>query len=258
MKKLINSFGIAFSMYSRIPVPSCDWTEENMKYVMCFFPWIGAVIGAVSVGWYYLAGWLGMNEVLRVIVQMMLPVLITGGIHLDGMLDTADALSSWRPMERRIEILKDSHAGAFAIITCVVYFFLCYGAVDSLEPAMMAVYGCSFAVSRSLSGFSVVTFPKMKKEGTVADFSKKAETKRIQRTMVCYLILLGAAMLVLNPVIGAAGICGAGLTFFYYYKMAMKNFGGINGDLAGWFVSVCELVMPLCMVLVGLIQNIVG
>ena len=48
MKRLANSFGIAFSMYSRIPMVRCDWTEENMKYVMCFFPWIGAVIGALA------------------------------------------------------------------------------------------------------------------------------------------------------------------------------------------------------------------
>ena len=48
MKRLANSFGIAFSMYSRIPMVRCDWTEENMKYVMCFFPWIGAVIGALG------------------------------------------------------------------------------------------------------------------------------------------------------------------------------------------------------------------
>ena len=50
MKRLANSFGIAFSMYSRIPMVRCDWTEENMKYVMCFFPWIGAVIGALCFG----------------------------------------------------------------------------------------------------------------------------------------------------------------------------------------------------------------
>ena len=61
---------------------------------------------------------------------MLIPFFVTGGIHLDGMLDTADALSSWRPMERRIEILKDSHAGAFAILICVVYFFLLYAVTD--------------------------------------------------------------------------------------------------------------------------------
>ena len=73
MKRLANSFGIAFSMYSRIPMVRCDWTEENMKYVMCFFPWIGAVIGALCFGWYHLASWLSVDAVLAVIVLMMIP-----------------------------------------------------------------------------------------------------------------------------------------------------------------------------------------
>lgn len=254
MKRLANSFGIAFSMYSRIPMVRCDWTEENMKYVMCFFPWIGAVIGALCFGWYHLASWLSVDAVLAVIILMMIPFFVTGGIHLDGMLDTADALSSWRPMERRIEILKDSHAGAFAIITCVTYFFLLYGVTHSIDQAILPVYAFTFVVSRSLSGFAVVTFPKMKKEGTVADFSKKAETKRIQVTLICYLAIAFILMIWIDPGYGIAGTVGALLTFAYYHYMAMKNFGGINGDLAGWFLSMCELVMPACMVAVQLIR----
>lgn len=254
MKRLANSFGIAFSMYSRIPMVRCEWTEENMKYVMCFFPWIGAVIGVLCFGWYHLASWLAVDPVLAAIVLMMIPVLVTGGIHLDGMLDTADALSSWRPLERRIEILKDSHAGAFAIITCVVYFFLLYGVTYSIDASILRVYVFTFIVSRSLSGFAVVTFPKMKKEGTVADFSKKAQTKRIQITMICYLVIVFAVMIWIDPWYGIAGTAGAMLTFAYYHHMAMKNFGGINGDLAGWFLSMCELIMPACMVVSGLLQ----
>jgi len=48
MKKLYHSFLIAFSMYSKIPMPQCEWTEENMAYAMCFFPWVGAVIGGLT------------------------------------------------------------------------------------------------------------------------------------------------------------------------------------------------------------------
>ena len=48
MKSLWNSFKIAFAMFSKIPVPQAEWTKENMKYMFCFFPFIGAVIGAVS------------------------------------------------------------------------------------------------------------------------------------------------------------------------------------------------------------------
>ena len=115
-----------------------------------------------------------------------------------------------------------------------------------------------FIVSRSLSGLSVVSFPKMKKEGTVADFSKKAETGRIRVTLICYLVLAITGMFILNPLYGAAAIVGAFLTFGWYYRMAMKNFGVINGDLAGWFLSNCELVMPLFMVAAHLIAAKLG
>ena len=51
MKKFYHSFLIAFSMYSKIPMPQCEWNEENMAYAMCFFPWIGVAIGGGMVGY---------------------------------------------------------------------------------------------------------------------------------------------------------------------------------------------------------------
>lgn len=224
-----------------------------MKYVMCFFPWIGIVIGALCFGWNALAAWLGVSAPLRNVIWMLLPVAVSGGIHLDGLLDTADAMSSWRPREKRLEILKDSHAGAFAIITGAAYFFLLYGTLDMVKGELVIVYAFTFVVSRSLSGLSVVTFPKASASGTVAGFAKNAETRVIQITLILYLILAAGAMLVLQPVYGAAALVGAGLAFLWYYRLAMKNFGGINGDLAGCFLSVCELAMPLALVLMELI-----
>lgn len=257
MKRLWSSMNIAFSMFSRLPAAQCDWSEENMKYMMCFFPWIGIVIGALCFAWEFLAGFLGVSTAFRNVILMLVPLGVTGGIHLDGLLDTADAMSSWRPREKRLEILKDSHAGAFAIIICAAYFFLMYAVLDMVQGTMIPVYVCTFLVSRSLSGLAVVTFPKASASGTVAGFARDAQTRIIQTTMVVYLILAFGAMAALHPVYGVAGILGAGLTFLWYYRMAMKNFGGINGDLAGCFLSVCELVMPLMMVIAGLIWKVI-
>lgn len=98
-----------------------DWNKENMKYTFCFFPFIGLVIGALS----YLVGWaggkFGFNPSFVSAVLVLVPVMVTGGIHVDGLLDTSDALSSWQERERRLEILKDSHAGAFAVITACAF-----------------------------------------------------------------------------------------------------------------------------------------
>jgi adenosylcobinamide-GDP ribazoletransferase len=215
------------------------------------------VIGALCLGWDALASWCNLHAPLRNVILMMIPIAVSGGIHLDGLLDTADALSSWRPMEKRLEILKDSHAGAFAIITCAVYFFLMYGVVDMVEGPLIPVYVFTFTISRSLSACSVVTFPKASAKGTVAGFSKNAQTRVIQASCILYLVLCTVCVLAIQPVYGAATVAAALLTFLWYYRMAMKQFGGINGDLAGCFLSVCELVVPFVLVVVSVIYTVI-
>ena len=170
IKRIWNSFKIAFSMYSRIPMPRSEWTDENKSYAMCFFPWIGAVIGLLSYGVFRFSKWFDGNgggnySLFFVIFLILIPVFITGGIHLDGFLDTQDALSSWQTKERRLEILKDSHAGAFAIISCTIYFLMYIGVYSCLSVRSMEVIAYSFMLSRTLSGLSVVTFPQARKKG---------------------------------------------------------------------------------------------
>ncbi|MDD2979663.1 MAG: adenosylcobinamide-GDP ribazoletransferase [Hespellia sp.] len=261
MGQLWNNFKIAFSMYSKIPMPRSDWKKENMKYAMCFFPWIGAAIGVCSVLFFYLMSWLqtggtAISDSFVTVVLLLIPVCITGGIHLDGLLDTADAMSSYQERERRLEILKDSHAGAFAIITCVVYFLLYYGVYSMVTRDSIVVIGCSFLLSRTLSGLSVVTFPLAKGTGLVATFSDHAQKKTVRKVLFCYLILVSVVMCIIGGVPGGVGVALAGLTFWYYYRMSVKNFGGITGDLAGWFLQICELVMALGIVLADVFMKV--
>ena len=152
MKTIWNNFKVAFAMYSKIPMPPADWEKENMKYALCFFPWVGLAVGAVSAVLFWLLQQIGAGSMLRAAGLTAVPVLVTGGIHLDGYLDTMDALSSWREKQRRLEILKDPHAGAFAIIMGCLYFVLYAGAAGELVWKIFPAYAFGFAVSRSFSG----------------------------------------------------------------------------------------------------------
>ena len=122
--KVLKSLSMAFTMYSRLPVPRVKWENENMAYAMCFFPLVGAVIGAVLYFWLWLCTRLGIGSELKAAVAVIAPVGISGAIHMDGFCDTADALGSRQTRERKLEILKDPGAGAFALISCCAYFIL--------------------------------------------------------------------------------------------------------------------------------------
>lgn len=249
MKMLWNNFKVAFAMYSKIPMPRADWNKENMKYTFCFFPFIGLVIGALV----YLAGYLGnkfsFHSAFVSVALVLIPVLVTGGIHVDGLLDTSDALSSWQEKERRLEILKDSHAGAFAVITACVYFLALYGAYSQLwrNKTAFLIAAMGFMVSRCFSGISVMTFPKARKDGTVAEFSRKAEEIVVRNVLIAYLVILLAIMVWVQPVLGLVAFGTAFFMFGYYYRKAMKYFGGITGDLAGYFLCLCEAVVAIAL-----------
>ena len=91
---MLKSIIVAFSMYSKIPMPQVEWSEKSMRYYMCFFPAVGAVIGLCVVGGYFLMEKLKMSQSAAAAILTALPVLLNGGIHMDGFMDTMDAKSS--------------------------------------------------------------------------------------------------------------------------------------------------------------------
>ena len=258
MKSLWNSFCIAFAMFSRIPVPRADWSGKNMRYMMCFFPWIGVPIGVLTWLVYEAGQYLQLNAGFLTVLLVLIPVVVTGGIHIDGLLDTADALSSWQERSRRLEILKDSHAGAFAVITCGVYFLLYYGVYSQMGERALPVICISFCLSRTFSGLSVVTFPKAREDGTVAEFSRNAENLRVRNVLLVYLVLLGAGLLFLDFWLGLAALAAGGCAFLFYHHKALKYFGGTTGDLAGYFLCICELGIAFAAVLAECIIRSMG
>ena len=128
---------IAFSTYSKIPMPHFKWDPKALQYSMCAFPLVGAVIGAGEFAIWYLFGFLlQWSEVFTAALLTVFPILITGGIHMDGFLDTVDAKSSYKSKEEKLQILKDPHTGAFAIIRGCLYFLIYFGCMAEVVHAL--------------------------------------------------------------------------------------------------------------------------
>ena len=253
--KLFEPMIIAFSMYSKIPMPRIEWNKDNMKYAMCYFPLIGVLTGILT----WLAGMLLNGEILSGVscgklmfaaVMTLLPVLVSGGIHLDGFMDTMDALGSWGDKEKKLEILKDSHNGAFAVIGICCYFILSLGVWSEIRTELLPAVAAVFVISRALSGLAVVTFPSARGSGLVKTFQDGAQKKVVRVTMIGYLILAAGYLYVISPVCMVTSVVIAGAVFGYYHRMSMKQFGGVTGDLAGYFLQVCELALLVGVLLV--------
>lgn len=251
MGYIIKSFIIAFAMYSKVPMPKVDWSKKNMRYVMCFFPVIGIVIGGVIYGWSMIAYYLNITPILYTIVIILIPLLITGGIHIDGFMDTLDALNSYQTREKKLEILKDPNTGAFAVIGCVAYYLLTFGVWYEVNKIQLPILFIGFVLSRALSGLSVVTFPLAKNSGLVSMFANEANKRLTKKVMIAFIIISSISMIMIHVVVGSICLASAALAFIYYYRISMKEFGGITGDLAGYFLQLCELVMVIGVMIGG-------
>ena len=148
-------------MFSALPMPQFDWNEKNMRYALCAFPLVGVVCGAL----WCVCGVLPLPAAARAAGFCLVPVWVTGGIHLDGYADTCDALSSYGDTAKKLEILKDPHCGAFAVIRLCSYFaayFALCGCV-AFTPRVGVLWTLALVGERALSGLAVAAFPLAKK-----------------------------------------------------------------------------------------------
>ena len=114
----------------------------------------------------------------------------------------------------------------------VYYFILWLGAWDQLLGNYngICIMSLGFMMSRCLSGIGVITFPKARTDGTVAEFSRNASEIAVRNVLITMFVILAALMIWVDPVLGVLAAVSALLVFWWYHHMALKYFGGTTGD----------------------------
>ncbi len=255
---IIRSLIVAVSMYSKIPMTKVDWDEKSMRYAICFFPFVGVILALVSLGWYYLCNLVGASDFFTAATLTAISLLVTGGIHIDGYMDTMDALHSYQSKERKLEILKDPHIGAFSVIMLVLYYLLyeaaavemiqklrLSGAMTTKSIEIFGLFCLGYCLTRTASGLSIVWFRSAKKEGLLYTFASTTQKTRARAILLIELIVVSGALIWIRPIIGATTILAVLAVFFFYRNKSYREFGGITGDLAGWFLSLAELAIVM-------------
>ncbi len=249
---VLKSLCLAFSTYSRIPMIRVYPNKKNMRYMLCFLPIVGAAVGAVFMLWFHVCLHIGIDHACFSAGAAVLSVLMTGGIHACGYLETNDALSSHGTKQKMLEMLKDPHVGAFSIVTAIVYYILYFGFLNEVsiygEAGMIAL---GFVLSRSLCALEMSLMRGAKNSGIlyeVASNSNKAVTVFVSvfTTAVC-----AAVMVLLSAYIGfLVMLCQAGLILYYKFFVA-KKMGGITNDTCGYYIQMSELLTVIAVVIGG-------
>ena len=255
MMNPVKTICMAFSTYSRIPMPQMKWEDKNADYVICFYPLVGLVVGLAEAVWFRFAATRQFPPVVTALLMIALPIMISGGIHLDGLVDTADARHSYLPKEEKLRILKDPHVGAFGVIRLLLYLLLMAAVLILLADRKNMGFSVWLAAipfwCRILTAFTVVWFPKAKKDGMLQAVSGGKQKIQTILLLVHALICLGAVLAAYPvPAEGIRLACMIALQLLlllWYKRMALKEFGGVTGDLAGWLLCMLELLSVTCL-----------
>ena len=241
----------AFATYSRIPMPAVPWNDNNKKYALCFFPLVGAAVGASLAAWLWACDLLAIGPVLRGAVAAAIPVWVTGGIHMDGFLDACDALASLGSPEKRLEILKDSRVGAFAMMRGAIYMIIAAGLYAECDLKTALPLGTCFVISRALSARLSVTVRQARPGGMLDGFVETEAGRKVLRASGIYLIFAALVWLLCLGWRALLPALAAALCLIFCRRAMLRCFGGITGDLAGWYLEITEISCVAMIVLGG-------
>jgi adenosylcobinamide-GDP ribazoletransferase len=226
---------IAFNLLTILPVHAPgDWKAGDSGRAAGWYPFVGLVVGTLVAVAYGLLG-LRFSSLVTAALSLTLWVILTGGLHLDGLADCCDGLLHASNPERRLEIMKDSRMGAFGGIGLVLVLILKVSAVASL-PTDRAALIILFAASLGrwfiiLAGFQPLARPG----GMGADFASGLRKSA--------LMWGGIIPLPLAIALGLQGIIAFGvalLTISFLLRSVRVRIGGITGDVFGLIVEVVE------------------
>lgn len=250
MRMLWHAIISAFSTFSVIPTPRIEWRADSLKGILCALPLVGVVIGGVGCLYFWLSGLFRLPVVLTAAVFTVLPIAVSGGIHMDGFADTVDAISSRADPEKKRAILKDPHAGAFAVIGVGCYLLLYFGLCAALpfDWNTVLLLGLTHVLARAVGSLLSTALHAAAQEGMLKTFRDAANRSTLWIS-VGWIVLTLALSALLSWLAAAFFAALGAAAFFLVKRTAQKQFGGMSGDLAGFGISLCSVLLLFGMVL---------
>ena len=243
----MESFLIGLQFLTRIYIArQTEWTEENFGGSVKFFPAIGAVLGIIlsSIALIFLS--LDFPKNLSAAILSIMPIILTGGIHADGFMDTCDGILSGREKDRALEIMKDSRTGAMAVASFICISILNFAITLDLQSHVHILIVAFFAtpiISRTMMVATIGFFPYARKSGMGFSFAKFTTRKTIALA-IFQMIAFTIPVAIFYPREILIAIIFSSIFTWRFGIYSTQKLGGVTGDVYG-FVTV--MVESICL-----------
>ncbi|MDD5691500.1 MAG: adenosylcobinamide-GDP ribazoletransferase [Candidatus Omnitrophica bacterium] len=242
----MSSLLLALQFLTTLPLKIINFSDKKMAWALVYFPIVGLFLGLMLLGLNILLSILGASSVVINIILVIVLIIITGGMHLDGVADTADAFLSGKGKKEMLEIMRDSHIGVMGVLSLISIILLKIGLFSSVyvsvKPAALILM-C--IVSRWSVVLAMYLFPYARQEGKAKLFIQGMNLKifviSTAVAVVCsFLIWRIPGLIVLLTVALCAYAIG---------KLVSQKIGGVTGDTLGATIELMEItvLLTVCM-----------
>ncbi|HLR35116.1 MAG TPA: adenosylcobinamide-GDP ribazoletransferase [Tissierellales bacterium] len=237
--KMIKGLILSVQFLTRIPINiPVEFNEDNLSKSTFFFPFTGMIIGGISGLIYYL--FLNINKDIASFLAVVSIIILTGGLHLDGISDTFDGFFSAREKERVLDIMKDSRAGTFGVVGVVLVILLKYITISSLNGKVPLYLALSCGNGRFMAAI-IMSFGKNARSGGIGDMFSSSNPKKyalVGGTIYSIIVLL------IDPLFLVSIITSLLAVLIITYK-SYKIIEGFTGDVLGANIELCEIISLL-------------
>ena len=238
--KILESIVVAFHFLTRLYLPiNVEWDTANLRRSLMWFGLVGAFIGVILAGAMTLFNRFDLIPAVAAIIILLIWIFITGGMHIDGISDMADGFFSMRDKEKTLEIMKDSHVGAFGVITIVFLLLIKFEMLKEFIIIEKNVWLLILppTIARIAAGLVLSFYETTKKSGLGYTFH--SSDPRI------FWAIGFVVTLIISSILNIKSLIFIGIAILASNLMALwakKKIGGLNGDIYGAIVETVEVI----------------
>ena len=242
---ILRRFLLMLQFFTTIPIKiNLRINEVDFGKGLVFAPLIGTILGAILGGLYIVYSYILPVSVATALTVVSY-IVLTGGIHLDGLGDTFDAVYSGRPKERMLEIMRDSRVGTNAVLAVVSIVLLDFVVLNQFkEVDMIGALICALTAGRTSALIGASFFEYAGKDGGLAEpFTKYCGIKEAVVGILAYstVFIFFYGFMNLHILIGMI-VASYAILF-----ILSKKIGGVTGDILG---ATIEIIQTLCLIVI--------